>query len=779
MTLAIWKLIAVLAGAVALFVSKKVRVDIVALMVLVSLALLGLVTPLEALSGFSNPAVVTVWAVFILSGGLSRTGIAGLVGKQILRVAGHGEARLVMLIMLTAAILSAFMNNVGVAALLLPVVIDIAARTRIAPSKLLIPLAYSSLLGGLLTMIGTPPNILITASLASFGEEPFQLFSFTPLGSCVVLVGIAFMATIGRRLLPENESMGSGAIAGASDLAESYGVKEGLSVLRVPEGSAMVGKTLSESRLGSLLGVNVLAVMQGGRHRLAPDASTVFSAGDSLIVEGSPERLADLAGGEYLGVESSGVGPDQLVSADIEIAEVGLTPGTDLEGKTLREVDFRKRFGVLVLAIRQGAEPLRSDLANTPLAISDVLLVMGSRSAIDALRSDPDFLGAGIEHAETYHLEERLLRCVVPQGSPLAGQTLLASRLADYGLGVMGILREDGTHLVATAEDSLEAGDILLIRGRPEDLSAVEGLHQLELDTGAETDIEALESEQIGMAEAVLSPHTNLAGKSLQELHFREKYGLNVVAISREGTTHRTDLATMPLRFGDALLLHGPRDRLRLLGSEPDFIVLAADAQEPVRASKAPLAAAIMGAVVLSVIVGWLPIYIAAITGAVTMVLTRCLSMDEAYDYIEWKAVFLIAGMIPLGVAMQETGAAQLFTEVVVASVADFGPLAIAASLFIVTAMAAQVMPTAAVAILMAPIAYNTAVSQGISPHSLLMAVAMSASASFLSPVAHPANVLIMGPGGYQWGDYIKVGFPLTVVCLIVVLLGLPVFWPF
>ncbi len=778
MTLAIWKLVAVLAGAIALFVSKKVRVDIVALMVLVSLALLDLVTPLEALSGFSNPAVVTVWAVFILSGGLSRTGIAGLVGRQILRVAGHGEARLVIVIMLTAAILSAFMNNVGVAALLLPVVIDIAGRTGIAPSKLLIPLAYSSLLGGLLTMIGTPPNILITAALAEYDEKPFELFSFTPLGSCVVLVGILFMATIGRRLLPANETLGGGAV-GASELAESYGVQEELSVLSVPEGSAMVGRTLAESRLGSLLGVNVLAVMQGARHRLAPDPSMVFAAGDRLLVEGSPDRLADLVGRDYLETDAVGVEARHLVSADTEIAEVGLTPGTDLEGKTLREVDFRKRFGVIVLAIRQGAEPLRSELASTPLDISDVLLVMGSREAIDALREDPDFIGSGVEHAETYHLEERLMRVAVPPGSPLAGRTLLESRLGDYGLGVVGILREDGTHQVATAEDSIEAGDILLIRGRAEDLTAVEGLHQLELDAGAETDVEALESDQVGMAEAVLSPHTSLVGKNLQELHFREKYGLNVVAISREGTTHRTDLATMPLRFGDALLLHGPREKLQLLGSEADFIVLAADAQEPVRTSKAPLAAVIMAAVVVSVIVGWLPIYIAAITGAVAMVLTSCLSMDEAYDYIEWKAVFLIAGMIPLGVAMQETGAAQLFTEVVVGAVSQFGPLAIAAALFIVTAMGAQVMPTAAVAILMAPIAYNTANDLGISPHALMMAVAMSASASFLSPVAHPANVLIMGPGGYQWGDYIKVGFPLTVVCLIVTLLLLPVFWPF
>jgi di/tricarboxylate transporter len=778
-TLAIWKLVAVLAGAVALFVTKKVRVDLVALMVLVSLVLLGLLTPAGALSGFSNPAVVTVWAVFILSGGLSRTGIAGIVGRQILRVAGTGEARLVVLIMVTAAFLSAFMNNVGVAALLLPVVIDLAGRTRIAPSKLLIPLAYSTLLGGLMTLIGTPPNILVTEALARFGETPFRLFSFTPIGGAVVVAGILFMATIGRRLLPENESLGSGA-AGGADLAETYRVKDDLSVIRVPEGSAMVGRTLAESRLGSLLGVNVLAVLHAGRHRLVPDASIRFEAGDQLLVEGSPDRLAGLAGRGYLELESDGVTADQLVSADIEIAEVGLTPGTDLEGRTLKGADFRKRFGVVVLAIRRGAGLVRSDLANLPLTLDDVLLVMGSRAAIDALRTDPDFLGSGVEHAAAYQLEERLMRVAVPTGSPLAGKTLLESRLGDrYGLGVMGILREDGTHLVATAEDTILAGDILLLRGRPDDLEAVEGLHQLELDRAADTDVGSLESERVGLAEAVLAPRSRLVGKTLRELHFREKYGLNVVAISREGSTLKTDLGTTPLRFGDALLLHGPRERLRVLGSEPDIIVLAADAQEEVRSAKAPVAAAIMGGVVLSVIVGWLPIYIAAIAGAVAMVLSRCLSMEEAYAFIEWRAVFLIAGMIPLGLAMEQTGAATLFTGVVVGSVSTHGPLAIAAAIFLVTAVGAQVMPTSAVAILMAPIAYHTAVDLGISPHALMMTVAMSASASFLSPVAHPANVLIMGPGGYQWGDYIRVGLPLTVVCLAVVLLLLPVLWPF
>ncbi|MEE8278276.1 MAG: SLC13 family permease, partial [Thermoanaerobaculia bacterium] len=237
-------------------------------------------------------------------------------------------------------------------------------------------------------------------------------------------------------------------------------------------------------------------------------------------------------------------------------------------------------------------------------------------------------------------------------------------------------------------------------------------------------------------------------------------------------------LGVMGIVRGDVFLLYGSRDKLKVLGSEPDFLVLTEEAQEPLRLQKAPLAGLLMAGVVLSVIVGWLPIYIAAVAGAVLMVLTGCLAMDEAYRAIEWRAVFLIAGMLPLGLAMQQTGAVLMLTEEVVGMVGDWGPLAVVAALFLVTTLGAQVMPTAAVAILVAPIALSTAQDLGISPFALMMTVSLSASASFLSPVAHPANVLIMGPGGYRFLDYVKVGLPLTLVCLTVVLLVLPIFWP-
>jgi di/tricarboxylate transporter len=293
------------------------------------------------------------------------------------------------------------------------------------------------------------------------------------------------------------------------------------------------------------------------------------------------------------------------------------------------------------------------------------------------------------------------------------------------------------------------------VKGKKDDLLAVEGLHELQVESGEVPELSGIESDDVGLAEVILSPRTTLAGQTLVDLHFREKYGLNVIAISRGGKIHRENLRDLPLQFGDALLLYGPREKLKVLGSEPDFLVLTEEAQEAPRSDRAAVAAVTMLAVVLSVLFGFLPIY-----------------------NVEWRAVFLIAGMLPMGIALEKTGAASLLTEQVVGMVGEMGPLAVVGAFYLVTALGAQVMPTAAVAILMAPIAISTAADLGMSPYALMMTVAMSASASFMSPVAHPANVLIMGPGGYRFVDYIKVGLPLTIICLIVVLVVLPVFWP-
>ncbi len=780
MTFQIALVLSILGVAILLFVTERIRVDLVAILVLVTLAVTNLVTPAEALSGFSNVAVVTVWAVFILSGGLFRTGVANIIGRQVLRLTGRSEVRLVVVIMLITSVLSGFMNDIGVAALFLPVVINIARTTGIPPSKLLMPLAFAALLGGLNTLIGTPPNILVSEALRDAGLAPFELFDYTPVGVTLTLSGIVFMALIGRHLLPVRDITRDLGGLNQTDLGEVFDLQERLFVLRLPADSSLTGKTLAESRIGSALGLNVLSIIRDRETKLAPEPDTPLNSGDRLMVAGRPDRLAELYGRHHLVLEDGEFGLDQLVSAEIQIAELALSPNARILGQTLKQIDFRHRYGVVVLAIWRDGSPIRTEVDSTPLQSGDILLVQGFRDQLEALRDRSDLLISTAAETEAYRLDERLMIVRIPAESALVEESLAESRLAEaFGLTVLSIIRDGQTILMPAAEEHFQAEDMLILKGDAENLTALRGLEDLEVDRELEPSLSDLESDQVGLVEAVLSPHSTLVGVTLRDLHFREKYGLNVLALWREGRAYRSNLRDMPLRFGDALLLHGLRQKIRVLGLEPDFLVLAEDAQEPPRLNKAPVAVLIMAAVLTIVILGWLPLAIAALLGVALMILTSCLSMEEAYRSIEWKAIFLIAGMLPLGIAMERTGAAQFLAEGMVSLIGGFGPMAVLAGLYTLAALSSQVMPNPAVAVLLAPIALNTANNIGVSPYPLMMAVALSASAAFLSPVGHSANVLIMGPGGYRFADYLKVGAPLTLVTLIVTLLVMPIFWPF
>lgn len=784
MTLQIVLVFSILGVAIVLLVTERIPMEVVALLVLGSVALTGLVSPAEALSGFSNPAVVTVWAVFILSGALTRTGVGDIIGRYVLRLAGRRELNIVVIIMLSVGVMSAFMNNVAVAALMLPVVMDITRQTRQPPSRLLMPLAYGSLLGGLTTMIGTPPNILVSNALRDSGLTPFKLFDYTPIGVVVMVAGVAFVALIGRHLLPLRDVAIESSTSGHLNLREQYELRERMFVMRVPSDSVLVGKTLIESRMGSALGLHVLGIIRDGRTQLAPDPSAVLEAGDRLIVEGQLERMNELRSWRQLMLEEVPVSVEGLFSKDVDIAEISLATGSILEGKTLDEIGFRNRYGVNVLAILHEGRPRRSNLRDEILKANDTLLVQGRLEGLEALKDNPGFTGFRATPisrlTDVYRLRERLLAMRITPVSVLIGKTLKESRLGDaLGMSVLCIIREDTTLPMPGPDEPLRTGDLLIVLGRLEDMLILRGLEGLHTEQEHLPDIEELESARVGLVEAVLSPRTTLAGKTLRQLHFRDKYGLSVLAIWREGQAYRSNLRDMAIRFGDALLLYGPHDKLSVLGREPDYLVLTQEAQESPRLGKAKVATLIMAGVLLPVVLGLAPIYIVGVVGAALMVLSRCLTMQEAYEFIEWKAVFLIAGMLPLGTALDQTGAAKLLAEGVVTLVGPFGPHAVLAGIVALTFLATCFIPTAALVVLMAPIALSTSANMGTSPHTLMMAIAMAASASFMTPISHPANILVMGPGGYRFIDYLKVGLPLTLVVMAVLLIVLPYLWPF
>lgn len=781
MTPEILAVLAILVLAILLFISEKLRPDLVALMILVLLALSGLVSPQEAISGFSSPAVVTVWAVLILSAALARTGVANIIGQRLLKTAGSGEVRLIVVIMLTVGVLSGFMNDIGVATLMLPVVIVLARRTGRAPSKLLMPLAFAALLGGLTTLIGTPPNILISDALRQAGHAPFRMFDYAPTGVPVLVAGIAFMALVGRRLLPDRDIAKELASGDRGKLEEAYALKERLFILHIPAETPLAGMTLAEARLGSALGINIISIFRPGNDQLAPGPGAVLQGGDRLLVLGQQERLKEVAGRHQLLLEGQGLSIESLVSTDVELAQVGLGSESQLIGSTLRQSDFRRAFGLNVLAIWRDGQPRRTRLRDFELNNGDVLLVQGPQDRIHRLRSEPGLFVSKAQETEIYALGERLFAVRIPPESDLAGKSLTESRLADaFGLTVLGIVRDGQTRLMPSADESLEPGDTLLVEGRSDNLQALQGRADLEIEEEqAEVIFTSLESDEIGLSEVILSPRTRLVGKTLRQIRFRDKYGMNVVAIMRAGRALRTNVGTLPLQFGDALLLFGHRVNLNVLATDPDFLVLEEGHQEAPRYNKAPLAALIMAMVLGPVMLGWLPIAISAVMGVVLVVLTGCLNMEEAYRAIEWKAIFLIAGMLPLGIAMQNTGAARVLAEEVVNLVGGLGPTVVMAALFLLSAVASQVMPNPAVAVLLAPIALNTASDLQVSPYPLVMAVAISASAAFLSPVGHSANLLIMGPGGYRFSDYTRVGAPLTMFVLVVVIFVVPLFWPF
>ncbi len=584
----------ILGISIALFLSEKLRPDLVALLVLVALGTTGVLTADEAFSGFSRSAVITILAIFILAMGLERTGVTQKVGSLLIRVAGPREGRLVVAVMVAGAFLSLFMNNIAAASVLLPAVSGAARRSGVAPARLLMPLAFGTILGGMATLF-TTTNIVVSSLLRDHGQPGYRIFDFVPVGLPIVAVGIFYMAFWGRLKLP---------------------------------------------------------------------------------AQSPAEKLADL-------------------------------------------------------------ERKENDLA------------------------------------AVYHLGERVRRAGVPASSPFLGKTLEGSGLREsYGLSVLAIER-DGRMIPAPPPDSvIEEEDILFLNGEPRGPKG-----ELEVLPAVDFKESEIESAAVGIFEAVLSPRSRLIGQTLRDSHFRDRYGMTVIAIWRAGTPLRRGLSELPLELGDGLLLQGDRARISRLRSDLDLILLGGDEEAPLPTGKSWLALGIMLVTLGIAAAGLLPVGEVMLGGALAMVLSGVLNMDQAYQAIEWKSIFLVAGMLPMGIAMTKTGAAALLTRWLISLLGGAGHTALLAGLVLLAALLTQAMNGAAVAAVLAPVAIQTAQQVGTNPRAMAMGVALATSLAFLTPLGHPVNVLVMGPGGYSFRDYLKVGLPLFLLAGVLIVVLVPLFW--
>ncbi len=625
MTLEMWLVTGILVAAIILFISEKMRVDVVALGVVVLLMLTGLLTTSEALAGFSSTAVLTIGALFVVGGGVMNTGLAGAIGRRILSISGTDELRLIFVLMTAVALLSGFMSDTGTVAILLPAVIMLAKNAKISPAKLLIPLSFGSLLGGASTLIGTPPNIIVSDVLVANGYEPFGFFSFTPMGLILIVAGIAFMLLVGRRLLPDRrQQVDAPRVVTPKELVEEYELPDQLMRLRVRRGSGLIGKKVTETGLGRDFNVTVLKIM-----RLT-----------------HPRQTFDFA-------------------------------------LTQRKVDPAK------------------------------------------LKAEP-------------------------------------------------VLIDEGT--------AIQLDDILIVKGEPDDIAHAAARWNLGVLPAKPKDEKALLSREVGVAEVVLPRRSRLIGKTLAEVRFGTVYKLTVLNINRPGTEEKLNLGDTKLRFGDVLLVQGPWDRIAVLKeNRRDFVVMGQPEAmiEAPRKEKANVALVILAGMLVLMITGLTSLTAAAMLAGLAMVVTGCLTMDEAYGFIDWRSLFLIAGMIPLSTAMEKVGVVDAVSQGMVDSLGVIGPLAVMAGLFLLTSGFTQVLSNTATTVIVAPLAFAAAVELGVQPHAFLMAVAVAASMAFVTPVASPTNTLVMGAGDYRFSDYAKVGLPMVLISLVLALLFLPLLFPF
>lgn len=591
-------LIALIAVVLILLLSNRVRSDWVALSVPVVLTFTGLIAPDAAFAGLSSSTIMTLIGLFIISRALEVTGVVAWAAERLERLAGVGagaETRLIALCMGAGAVLSLIMNNVAAAAVLLPAVVQVGARAGVRPSRLLMPMSFGVLVGGMATYF-TTPNIVLSDLLTAQGVPPLTMGDFLRIGGPIAGVSIAVMLAAARRLLPDRASPAAQMAARnpSQALYEEYELEDRMWELRILPSSRLADTALSESGIGRVLGLTVLAIWRGHEALLNPAPGERLRAGDYLLILGREDRVTQLHG-----------------------------------------------WGLVL-----GREP----------------------------------------HRDLYR----------------PGQT-------------------------------------------------------------------------VDLTEVVIPPRSGVVGKTLTELRFRGRYGLTSVALWRGGRSYRTDVGRMPLGVGDALLMVGDRAAITRLAADDDYLVVRDPTAAELPATRPRYAgrALCITALALGVsIAGAAPTAHLMLAGALALVMARCLTMDEAYRSIEWRVVFLIAGMLPLSIAMAETGLAAALADGLVATLAPLGALALLGGMFALTTAITQGMSAQVSAIVLGPVALSAASAAGIPPTAMAITVAIACSTAFLTPIAHPVNLLVMGPGGYQPGDFARVGLVFTVITAVLTLGG-------
>ncbi len=628
MTADMWLTLAILAIAILLFVTEWLRVDVVALGVVVALMITELLTPAEAISGFSNSAVITIAALFIVGGAVLHTGLAAWIGQRILGIAGTDETRLIVVIMIAVGTLSGFMSSTGTVAVLLPAIIALARTAKISPSKLLIPLAFSSLLGGATTLIGTPPNIIVNDLLLAenlrLGEtfySPFRFFDYTPIGLLLLAAGVVFMVTIGKRLLPDHVQVQDDLRENPAELISHYHLQDNLYYLRL-----------------------------GGQSTLA--------------------------------------------------------------GQSIANASLRTDFDVTVIEItRRGERPL-----------------------------------------------------------------------AQFGEQRIILQSKQPEHIYPSAKTVLQADDMIIVKGEENDVRRMANQYQLILEPPLEDGTVSIVNRQVGIAEVLLPPRSKMVDKRLRETELGSKYNLTVLDIQRPGASEDMNIEETQLAFGDTLIIQGLwQDIHNLKRNRRDLVVIGEPGVmlDALNTQKAPIAALILGGMLVIMVTNALPLATASLLAALFMVLSGCLSMDEAYEAIDWKSIVLIAGMLPMAIALDQVGLVSVVADWTTDTLGDAQPRIILGGLFLLTSILTQVLSNTATTVLVAPIALAIAQQLGLQPYGLLMSVAIAASMAFASPVASPVNTLILGAGNYSFVDFFKVGLPMIFIMLIVSVVTIPIFFPF